>query len=86
MAQDPCLGFDVPAVILSLDVARLIRHRRADRSVLWIQAAASAGQILAQALHESAGRRDSDEILRAARGTIQRYLAECGVEEDSDAA
>jgi hypothetical protein len=77
---------DALAVALSLDVARLIRHGRADRSILWIQAAASAEEVLAQALEESAGLRDADAILHAARGTLLRFLAECGGQEDSTAA
>ena len=79
MATDRTLQqIAVLAVVLSLDVARLIRHRRADHSVLWLQVATSAEQVLAQALEESAGQRDADSILLAARRTLLIYLCERG--------
>lgn len=76
----------VLAVIMSLDIARIVRHRRADNSILWIQVATSAEQILAQALEESAGKRDSDEILQAARRTLEQFLCERGERSETIAA
>jgi hypothetical protein len=74
------------AVVLSLDLARLIRHRQPDCSVLWIQAATSAEQILTLALDESAGRRDSDGTLLAARNTLRKFLLEKEKRSESIAA
>jgi len=74
MADTSLQQIGVLAVILSLDIARLVRHRRADNSILWIQAAASAEEVLSLALEDSAGTRDSDAILKAAQQTLVRFL------------
>ena len=74
MHAEPRSALKDVAVILSLDVARLIRHRRADRSPLWLMVAVSADEVLTQALKESAGRRDSDCILQEAKKTLVSYL------------
>jgi hypothetical protein len=76
----------VLAIILSMDIARLVRHRRADNSILWMQVATSAEQILAGALAESAGPRDSDGILQAAHQTLLKFLCEKGEGSETIAA
>jgi hypothetical protein len=86
MAEQAVQQIGALAVILSLDIARLVRHRMADNSILWLQAASSAHEVLTLALEESAGTRDSDTILRAARETLGGFLNERATAAGSNAA